>query len=268
VLAWLHGLPARVRNPATVTYRVSRRFFQPGFGITYSGAYWARELLLAPGAAEGSIEASRATAPDKSNQLVEESGTDALGPYRLRGSDVTPAPAVRNHVSLRLSHLSHAALDTRRMGWSAGRVQNVSGATDTPLDLVLRGDYRRAISVKGAPYARDTHSLTLHLAAGRFHVSVTPAPGCAVRPRSVFRIRQPRRGRVVRVDVYVGRKRVKTVRARRVRRVAVGRLPRRGFRLRIVATTSTGARRVSVRIYRRCGRRAALRARRGGSPAP
>jgi hypothetical protein len=254
VLRWLDGLPRREADPVSVTYRLDRRFFQPRYGISYDGAYWASGLVLAAGAESGSIDATRAEAADTHTDLPEEDGADALGPYRLRGADVTPAPPAANRVSVRLSHLSHAALDTRRMGWTAGRDQHVAGETDAPSELVLTGDYAAPVRVDGAAYVRRRSSITLRLDPGRFDVTVSPKR--CVRPRRVvFRIHQPRRGAIVRVDVYVDGRRVRTVRGRRVRRVAVRGLPRHGFRLRIVATSASGGRTISVRRYTRCGKR-------------
>ena len=67
-----------------------------------------------------------------------------------------------------------------------------------------------------------------------------------------FRLNQPRRGRIVRVTVYVNGRRVKRVHGHRVTHVTIGRLPRGVFKVKIVAITSRGSRIVSVRTYRGC----------------
>jgi alpha-glucosidase (family GH31 glycosyl hydrolase) len=80
----------------------------------------------------------------------------------------------------------------------------------------------------------------------------TERRACVDRRKFAFRIHQPRRGRIVRVDVYVSGKRKKVVHGRRVTRVALKRLPQGRFTVRIVARSSSGRRTVSVRRYRGC----------------
>jgi putative CocE/NonD family hydrolase len=75
---------------------------------------------------------------------------------------------------------------------------------------------------------------------------------CKDRRRFTFRVHQPKRGRIVRVEAYVNGKLRRTVRGHRVTRVTIGRLPRKRFRVRIVAHWSTGARTVSTRTYKGC----------------
>jgi putative CocE/NonD family hydrolase len=80
-----------------------------------------------------------------------------------------------------------------------------------------------------------------------------PSKGrCKDRRRFSFRFHQPRGARIVRVTVYVNGHRVKQVRGRRITHVAIGRLPRGVFKVKIVAVTSRGSRTVSVRTYRGC----------------
>jgi uncharacterized protein len=80
-----------------------------------------------------------------------------------------------------------------------------------------------------------------------------PSKGrCKDKRKFTFRIRQPRRGRIVRVIVYVNGKRVKQVRGRRVTRVSIKRRPKGVFKVKIVSVNSRGSRAVSVRTYRGC----------------
>jgi predicted acyl esterase len=79
-----------------------------------------------------------------------------------------------------------------------------------------------------------------------------PKPRCVDRRKFSFRVHQPRRGRVVKVVAYVNGKRVRGVRGRRVTRLVLKRLPRGVFKVRIVATTNSGSRTISVRSYRGC----------------
>jgi putative CocE/NonD family hydrolase len=75
---------------------------------------------------------------------------------------------------------------------------------------------------------------------------------CRDRRRFTFRIHQPKRGRIVRVEAYVNGKLRKRVKGRRVTRVTIARLPRKRFRVRIVAHWNSGARTVSTRTYKGC----------------
>src|SRR5205085_6648792 len=138
VLQWLRGLPARQPNPVHVSYQVRREFLQPKFGIAYRRAYWVRGIALARHASRGVIDATRSSATDREMRRPDSFGADTLGPYRLRGADVTAGPATKNFVKVHLTGLAHAELNTRRMGWNSHAVQHVVGDTDTPLDLVLR----------------------------------------------------------------------------------------------------------------------------------
>jgi alpha-glucosidase len=75
---------------------------------------------------------------------------------------------------------------------------------------------------------------------------------CVDRRRFSFKIGQPRRGRIVRVDVFVNGRRVKVVRGRRVTRVTLRRLPKGRFTVRIVDRWARGPRTISVRRYVGC----------------
>ena len=184
LLSWLHGLPTRQADPVQVIYRIERSFFQPQFGITYSHAYWAQGLTLAPGASSGSIDATRSAAPAATAVLSTTYGADALGPYRLDGSDVTPARATRNYVDAQLTGLAGAVLDTRQMGWSRAAPQRIVGTTAGALSLVLSGDYAGRVQVTGArSFTVTSGAVTLHLPAGPFAVTVVIHPAAAARPR-------------------------------------------------------------------------------------
>jgi ABC-2 type transport system ATP-binding protein len=75
---------------------------------------------------------------------------------------------------------------------------------------------------------------------------------CVDRRKFSFRVHQPRGGKVVKVVVFVNGKRVKQVKAKRVSRITLKRLPKGLFTVRIVATTDKGSRTISVRSYRGC----------------
>lgn len=181
VTAWLGGLPRRDTNPVHVTYKLIAAYAQPNFGITYDGAYWARGLALAPGAAEGSIDANRASAGGTATVLPDQYGVDALGPYRLRGQDVAAPAQAPNFVDLKLTHLAHAVLDSRRMGWSPVAPQHLTGHSDSAIDLVVQADYPGAVRVRGAAFTDGGDSVTLHLPPGAFDawIELAPAAGAA-----------------------------------------------------------------------------------------
>ena len=80
---------------------------------------------------------------------------------------------------------------------------------------------------------------------------VPPQP-CTDQRHFSFTLHPPRHGRIVRVDVFLGRRRLREVHGRNIRRVTVPRQPRGTFRIRIVARTARGGRIVSRRTYHGC----------------
>lgn len=80
-----------------------------------------------------------------------------------------------------------------------------------------------------------------------------PATRCADRRRFRFKLHQPPRQRVVRVEVYVNGRRTLRRRGRRLTSVSISPLPSRGrFVVRIVASTNRGRRVISSRTYKDC----------------
>jgi hypothetical protein len=159
---WLSGLPRRQSDPAHVSYKVIRALAQPRYGIAYDHAYWVSGIALAAGAADGTADATRATAPDRAVAVPEADDVDALGPYRLTGQDVTPGPPVADRVHLELTRIARVTLDTRRIGWTERTPLHLSGHTDTAVELTLAGRRR----------------VTLTLATGTFDVIVRPTTAC------------------------------------------------------------------------------------------
>src|SRR3954466_4211104 len=85
--------------------------------------------------------------------------------------------------------------------------------------------------------------------------SAAPPPSrgrCKDLRKFSFRLPQPRGARIVRVTVYVNGRRVKQVQGRRITHIAIRRLPRGVFTVKIVSVSSRGSRTVSVRTYRGC----------------
>lgn len=174
VAQWYEGLPARQTNPVRVTYKVVDAYQQPEFGISYDGAYWVDDMVLAPGADSGTVEASRSTEPDTVEVLPVTPGADLLGPFRLTGSDVTPPPAEPNRVDLQLDGLSALSLDTVTMGWTPA-TQRVTTSSDRATEVTLNGAYGPGTRVVGAPGDVDADRVTLRLPAGENDVTIVPA---------------------------------------------------------------------------------------------
>jgi hypothetical protein len=89
---------------------------------------------------------------------------------------------------------------------------------------------------------------------------------CKDKRKFTFRFHRSRGARVVRVRVFVNGKLRRARRGQDIRRVTLGRLPKRKFRVRIVTTYSNGKKRTSVRTYKGCGK-SKPRTRRGGRRA-
>ncbi|MEA2124746.1 MAG: hypothetical protein QOI80_1528 [Solirubrobacteraceae bacterium] len=85
-------------------------------------------------------------------------------------------------------------------------------------------------------------------------VQLPGARACNTRRSLTVRLGRPPAGRIKRVAVRLAGKRVKVLRGRRVRRrFTIRRLPRSGrYRVRVVATSSTGSRFAKSRRYRAC----------------
>jgi hypothetical protein len=75
---------------------------------------------------------------------------------------------------------------------------------------------------------------------------------CTDRRKFSFRLHHARRARVVDVRVYVNGKRKIHRHAHNIRRVTLKRLPKKKFRVKIVATQNRGSKLISTRTYRGC----------------
>jgi hypothetical protein len=86
-------------------------------------------------------------------------------------------------------------------------------------------------------------------------LATKPAPAvCVRRRRLVIRIRQPRHGRIVRVNAYINGRLVKRAHGYRVRSVTLRRPRRADFRVVLVEYTADGRRIQLSRHFHRCGR--------------
>lgn len=151
IMSWLFELPARAQNPAQVRYRIVRDFFQPDFGISYDGAYWLDDMVLAEGAEEGE---ARAWLHNVTGQhygpLV---GLDALGPYRLSGFDRSSDAASGRFLRLDISDLSAIRVDTHMLAWDPAGSYQLEVSSDRAATLTLVGSFAPDVTVTGAPAA-------------------------------------------------------------------------------------------------------------------
>jgi hypothetical protein len=89
--------------------------------------------------------------------------------------------------------------------------------------------------------------------AGHLIFPLPAAPGgCVDRRKFTFALHHAPHTRVVRVRAYVNGKLKLSRRGRDIRKLTLRRLPQRSFKVRIVATQSSGSKLISTRTYRGC----------------
>src|SRR3954453_10032100 len=119
------------------------------------------------------------------------------------------------------------------------------------------------VTISTDPSAPGVVTLPVAGAANQRAVAVTPLaaglpgsqkkPRCVDRRRFTFKIHQPHGGgRVVKVEAFVNGKRVLRRKGHKITKIHLKKLPKKTFRVRIVATTNRGSRTISVRTYRGC----------------
>jgi hypothetical protein len=93
-----------------------------------------------------------------------------------------------------------------------------------------------------------------------------PKKKCIDKRKFKFRIHQPRKGAVTRVDVFINGKRKKSIRGNPVKSVSIKKLPKKGrYKVRIVAFTTNLTQTISTRTYKACKKsRARTHIRHGG----
>jgi hypothetical protein len=145
-------------------------------------------------------------------------------PYVERKQDWGPAPsaAARDVLDITATNISAATIDPARARVSCAAKLNIK--SDGPLQVTLAG-----------------------CGAG-----LPPSRGCVDRRKFSFTLHHYRRARVVRVEVFVNGKHRLTRRGHDIKRVTIGRLPQKRFRVKVVSTQSTGSQLVSSRTYRGC----------------
>jgi hypothetical protein len=119
------------------------------------------------------------------------------------------------------------------------------------------------VTISTDPSSPGVVTLPVLGAADQRAVAVTPLaaglpgsqkkPRCVDRRRFTFKIHQPHGGgRVVKVEAFVNGKRVLRRKGHKITKITLKKLPKKTFRVRIVATTNRGSRTISVRTYRGC----------------
>jgi hypothetical protein len=128
------------------------------------------------------------------------------------------------------------------------------------VSVVLRsrgGGPERTVTFPNFPSTSDVVSIQLNdfeQTAPAPAKAATPAT-CLGRSRFAFRIHQPLRGRIVRVDAYIDGHRVKHLHGRRITRLTLRRpAGKTDFRVVIVAFSAKGQRTISVRRVHRCSK--------------
>jgi hypothetical protein len=75
---------------------------------------------------------------------------------------------------------------------------------------------------------------------------------CVDTRRFSFRLHHPKSDRIVDVRVFINGKRKMHLHARRIERLTIPKLPKRKFRVKIVATRVSGVQSISIRLYKGC----------------
>jgi hypothetical protein len=226
---------ARVdRDPAHVTFVVDPTEDSVSAQAVADHAYWVSGLAVrtASAAPTGTFDArSEGFGVGDPPVLGVQPGAGTLNggnhgpmPYVERKQDWGPAPpaATSDVLDITATNIRAATIDAARARVSCAAKLNIK--SDGPLQVTLAG-----------------------CAAG-----LPSNARCVDQRRFSFKLHHYRRARVVRVEVFVNGKRKLTRRGHDIKRVTIGRLPQKRFRVKIVSTQSTGSRLVSSRTYRGC----------------
>lgn len=172
VREWIGGLAPRAQRPTVVTYRVVREFLQPG-ALT-SGAYWIRDVDLAPNAAAGAVTASlidpipvgAAYGPDVAGSLLNTSLVQGRGDV-----DVQPGS---NYLRFDSSGLTGIEIALDQIGWNVTEPGLIKGTTDTAVAVLLSGLAEDDVVAIGTPSEFTPQGLLLHLPTGEFTITLNP----------------------------------------------------------------------------------------------
>lgn len=104
------GNATRERSPAAVTYVQDRAMQTPG--QVYDRAYWLSAMHLASGVRFGRVDAVSGRGTAYATRPASGSGTDAAGPWTMRGLDAVPSrPSGRNELTLTVSGVDALTVD-------------------------------------------------------------------------------------------------------------------------------------------------------------
>jgi hypothetical protein len=225
------------RNPPHVTYVADPTEDSATAETVADHAYWVSGLAVRdPKAAptgtfdvrsEGFGVGDPPVLGEKQGAGVLTGGNHGPMPFSERSQEWGPIPKtpVRDVLDVNATNVRTATVDAPRARVSCAAKLKVK--SDGPLDVTLAG-----------------------CGAG-----ILPSnAGCVDRRRFTFRLHHYRRARVVKVQVFVNGKRKLRRRGHDIRRVTIGHLPRKRFKVKIVSTQSTGSQLVSTRTYTGCSK--------------
>jgi hypothetical protein len=222
------------RNPAHVTYVADPSQDLPKLDFVADHAYWLSQITPR-GDGLGTIDVrSRGFGTGDPEPGATQTGAGSLsGGYflpdyaftrRFKGWGDPPTTPKEDVLDVHATNVRSVRVRTKRAHVSCAAKLNVE--SDGPLDVIL-GDC-------GGTLKQPTRTR------------------CVDRRKFSFRLHHARGARVVKVAVYVNGKRKLRRKGRNITRVTLRRLPKRKFRVRIVATQSTGSQLISTRTYRGC----------------
>jgi hypothetical protein len=225
----------RVHNPPRVTYRTATFLDDPAHGIVHDRAYWVSDIRQRKAAYE---DVDLTTLACGGTVPVTQTGNG-------QGSDPVPWTSdYRKQTGLK-------ALAPRAL--LQGTLGNVASLTIDAGATCLRDkrfDYD--ITTDGPATVMLNDGRTLKLTAGGAHKGTLAPARQASCPRArKLRLRLP--AHTVKAQVFVNGKRKLTRRGRSLRSITVRRLPQQRFRVKLVTTSRSGARRTRTRRYAGCG---------------
>ena len=221
--------------------------FPFGFGLSYTTFDYNR-LTVAPAAGSSPVatvgvdvsNTGQRSGADVPQLYIADPASTGEPPKQLAGyAKVRLDPGQTTHVTFTIDRRALSHWDTGTHAWQVTRgcYQVMVGHSER--DIALAG----TVAVAGATCPGSLASL----------LSSASSVRCGVPARLTFRIHQ-HYGRVVRVAVFVGGRRVKSLTGRSITRIVLRSPARSSFTVRIVATTVGRTRVISVRRYRRCSK--------------